>query len=618
MSSNILSEGDNNFAGLERSRAIRIILYLVAIAFILRIGYLQLIEGTKYKSTSDAQAIKRVRVEPFRGNIYDRNGQLIVHNEPSFSVTVTPYLFKSYAMPLLSQILGMDSLEIMKTINRYKVYSVFNPIKVFRDAPFDIISQVEEFNEYLPGVDVETEYKRLYEFDGNMAHLLGYTREITREQLEKRPFYYPGDKMGQFGLESTYENDLRGQFGIQYVAVNKFGQKVASFDNGSIDVTPKNGFDLHLGIDIKLQELAEKLLSGKRGTVVAINPQDGSIIALASKPDYDPRAFSGKVPFKLYKELSEDKASPLLHRAIQSQYPPGSTWKMLIAIAAMQEGIIDENTTIYCGGGLDYGGKFRKCHGAHGNVNARRAIQTSCNVFFYQLGKKIGIDIFEKYGKMFGFGQRSGIDLPGEARGNLPTRDWLEKQLGKVSFDGRMINYGIGQGEILTTPLQMAVYTAAIANNGTLYKPHIVRYIKNNITNRLEPLNVQGTNLPIRKEIFDIIKQGMFDVVNVPGGTASAAKLTDIEVSGKTGTAQNPHGQDHAWFVCFAPFDNPKIAMAVFVENSGFGGAVAAPIANKLLDAYFHGNYEEYKNPEKYFVRMADTTNVAPSEDLPD
>lgn len=513
----------------------------------------------------------------------------------------------------------MDSLEIMNAINKYRVYSEFNPIKIYRDAPFSIISQIEEYNEYLPGIDIETEYKRLYEFEGNMAHLLGYTREISKEQLDKKPYYYPGDRIGQFGLESTYENDLRGQFGIQYVAVNKFGQRVASFDNGSIDILPKNGFDLHLGIDIKLQELAEKLLTGKRGTVVAINPQDGSIIAMASKPDYDPREFSGKVPYKLYRELADDKAAPLLHRAIQSQYPPGSTWKMLIAIAALQEGIINENTTLYCGGGLEYGGKFRKCHGSHGNVNVRKAIQTSCNTFFYQLGKKIGIDIFEKYGKMFGFGQKTGIDLPGEARGLLPTRQWLEKMLGKgVSFDGRMINYGIGQGEILTTPLQMAVYTAAIANNGTLYKPHIVRYIKNNITNKLEPLNIQGTKLPIRPEVFDIVKKGMFDVVNVPGGTASIAKLSDIEVSGKTGTAQNPHGQDHAWFVCFAPLENPKIAMAVFVENAGFGGSVSAPIANKLLDAYFHGNYDEYKNPAKYFVKMTDTTTNNNLEKIPD
>ncbi|HRP01366.1 MAG TPA: penicillin-binding protein 2 [Candidatus Kapabacteria bacterium] len=618
MSLKILAEGSGDFAGLDRSRTTKTIVILIASMFILRIAYLQLIEGTKYKSTSDAQAIKRVRVEPFRGNIYDRNGQLIVHNEPSFSVTVTPYLFKSYAMPLLSQILDMDSVEIMKIINRYRVYSEFNPIKVYRDAPFEVTSQIEEYNEFLPGVEVETEYKRLYQFDGNMAHLLGYTREITQDQLKKRPYYFPGDKIGQFGLESTYENDLRGQFGTQYVAVNKFGQKVASFDNGSIDILPKNGFDLQLGIDIQLQELAEKLLSGKRGTVVAINPQDGSIIALASKPDYDPRDFSGKVPYKIYNALAQDKASPLLHRAIQSQYPPGSTWKMLIAIAAMQEGLIDEHTTIYCGGGLDWGGKYRKCHGAHGNVSVERAIQTSCNVFFYQLGRKIGIDVFEKYGKMFGFGQRTGIDLPGEAKGLLPTRAWLHKMLGNVSFEGRMVNYGIGQGEILTTPLQMAVYTAAIANEGTLFKPHIVRYIKNNITNKLEPLNVQGTHLPIKKEIFDIVKKGMLDVVNVPGGTASAAKLPDIQVCGKTGTAQNPHGQDHAWFVCFAPLENPKIAMAIFVENAGFGGAVSAPIAHKLLDAYFHGNYEEYKNPAKYYVKMTDSTQHKPIDEIPD
>jgi len=618
---NLLSDGDSQFASLERGKITRYLVIAICLIFILRLGYLQLIEGNRYKLSSEAQAIKRVRVEPFRGNIYDRNGNLLVHNTPSFSVTLTPYLFKVEGMPLLESILGMDSSEIMKIVNRYRVYSEFNPIKIYRDADFDIIAQIEEYSEYLPGVDIDVENKRLYEFDGNMAHLLGYTREISKEQLEKMPYYFPGDRIGQFGIEKTYENDLKGSYGIQYVAVNKFGQKVSSFDNGSIDLKPRNGFDLYLGIDIRLQELAEKLLEGKKGTVVAINPQDGSILALASKPDYNPREFSGKVPYTLYKQLSEDKNFPLLHRAIQSQYPPGSTWKMLIAIAALSEGIIDENTTIFCGGGLYYGGKFRKCHGAHGNVAVRRAIQTSCNVFFYHLGRRLGIDLFEKYGKMFGFGMKTGIDLPSEQSGLLPTREWLEKQLGKVSFEGRMVNYGIGQGEILVTPLQMAVYTAAIASNGILFKPHVVTHIGNNITNTIEPLNIQGKQLPIRKEIFDIIKKGMFDVVNLPGGTAGVAKLPDVNVCGKTGTAQNPHGKDHAWFVCFAPLENPKIAMTVFVENAGFGGAVAAPIANKLLDAFFHNEkYEEFKNPIKIHIPVADTTirEIENIEEIPD
>lgn len=617
MASNFLVDGEQYFASNSRGQTVRYILFIVLFAFLVRIGFLQLIEGEKYKLTSEAQAIKQIRIEPFRGNIYDRNNKLIVHNEPSFSITLTPYLFKSETMPLLSQILQMDSAEIMKIVDRYRVYSEFNPIKIYRNAPFDVIAQSEEYSEYLPGINIEVESKRLYEFEGNIAHLLGYTREISREQLKQKPYYFPGDKIGQFGIERTYENDLRGTVGIQYVAVNKFGKSVASFDNGAIDIPAKNGFDLYLGLDIQLQELAEKLLQGKRATVVAINPKDGAILALASKPDYNPRDFTSIVPYELYKKLSEDKASPLLHRAIMSQYPPGSTWKMLIAIAALQEGIIDENSTIYCGGGLNYGGKYRKCHGAHGNIAVRRAIQTSCNVFFYQLGRKLGIDKFEKYGTMFGFGQKTGVDLPNETSGLLPTRAWLQKVAkNEKNYDGRMINYGIGQGEILVTPIQMANYIAAIANGGTLFKPHVVNQIRNNITNRLEPLNIQAEELPIRKEIFDLIRKGMFDVVNLPGGTAGVARLNDIKVCGKTGTAQNPHGADHSWFVCFAPLEEPQIALVVFAENSGFGAAFAAPVAHKLLDAFFHKNYDKYMDTK--YKEIIDLPVATINEEIPD
>lgn len=585
------------FASSGRYKFSRYLVIGILLIFTIRLGQLQIIEGDKYKTVSEAQAIKRVRIEPFRGNIYDKNNELVVHNEASFSVTLTPASFNPAIMPLLSSILEMDSTEIQSLVKKYSTYSKFNPIKIYRDADFKIISLIEEYSDDLPGIDVIVEPKRLYEFSGNMAHLLGYTREISQQQLNKSPYYFPGDLIGQAGIERTFESDLRGREGVQYVSVNKFGQRVASFNDGNNDIPARNGFDLYVGIDIRLQELAEKLLSGKRGSVVAINPEDGSIIAMASKPDYDPRSFSGKIPAGLYKELSNDPASPLLHRAIMSQYPPGSTWKMLIALAGLQEGIISENSTIFCGGGLQYGGRFRKCHGAHGNTAVRKAIQTSCNVFFYTLGMRLGYERFEKYGKMFGFGMKSGIDLPHENPGLLPTKAWLESRLGKGgASEGRLVNYGIGQGEILTTPLQIAAYTAAIANEGTYNQPHVVTHIRNNITNKKESVNYQSENLPIDKKYFKIIKDGMFDVVNVAGGTASGARLVDIDVCGKTGTAENPHGRDHSWFVSFAPKENPKIAICVFVENAGFGSEVAAPIAHKILDTFFH--------PEKYDVYM--------------
>ncbi len=606
------------FASNGRKIVLKLIVAFISLVFIFRLAQLQIIKGDEYKYLSETQAIKQVRIEPFRGNLYDRNGKMIVHNEPAFSITLTPYDFKIETMPLLCSLLGIDSAVVNKTLHQYKTYSKFTPIKIFKDANFEIVSRISEYLDDLPGIDINIESKRLYEFDGNLGHLLGYTREVTREQLNKNKDYYPGDNIGQSGIEQTYERDLRGKHGIQYVAVNKYGQKVASFDKGSNDSPALNGFDLQLGIDIELQELAEKLLEGRRGAIVGIDPQNGDIMILASKPDYDPRAFTGKVPYELFKELSENPASPLLHRAIQSQYPPGSTWKMLIAMAAMQEGIIDENTLLFCGGGLDYGGRFRKCHGgAHGNINVETAIRVSCNTFFYQLGLKLGLEKFEYYGKLFGFGQKTGIDLQNEKSGRLPTKDWLISRLGKSAegyIKGNMVNYGIGQGEIMVTPLQMAVYTAAIANEGKIFQPHIINAIKNTVTSKKEQLNVRYRNIDINPNIFKVIKRGMFGVVNSAGGTASAARLPDIEVCGKTGTAQNPHGNDHAWFVCFAPKENPKIALVVFVENAGFGGGVSAPIAHDILNAFFHPDTEIKAITPKADLMKQDSLNINPAD----
>ncbi len=606
--------GDSTSPGVQKKgRILKIIVVFVFLVFVGRLAQLQVVEGHKYRSDSEAQAIKTVRIEPFRGNVFDRNGNMLVHNEPSFSVILTPNDFHRNAIPLLCSILGIDSLEIIKLLDANKGFSKFVPIKIHRDADFRIVSLIEEYSDHLSGVEIMIDSKRLYEFEGNMAHVLGYTREISKEQLARTPFLYQGDQIGQSGIELTYDDDLRGREGLQFVTVNKFGQKVSSFDNGRSDISSKNGFDVYLGIDIRLQEHAEKLLKDRRGAIVALDPGNGSVLAMVSKPDYDPRDFSGKISASLYNSLMNDPASPMLNRAIQSQYPPGSTWKMLIAIAALQEGIIDENTTIHCSGGLNYGGRFWKCHGTHGNINARRAIQTSCNTYFYTLGMKLGIDLFEKYTNLFNFGYKTGIDLPHERSGLIPTRDWLTKRFGKIPFTGRMINYGIGQGEILITPLQMAAYTASIANGGYYYRPRVVTHIRNNLTNKLEPLENYATKIPIDERILNVIKNGMSDVVNVSGGTAASVRISDVEVCGKTGTAQNPQGKDHAWFVCFAPKNDPQIAMCVFVENAGFGGAIAAPIAAKLLKAFF--NPELYENPEQLNL-MAITNRPEVTDDM--
>lgn len=591
------------FACKKRHKFFKFIIIFIFIILCWRLFELQVIDYNRYYSQSESQTIKRNRITPVRGSIYDRNMNLMVHNIPSFTITITPHEFRDESMPLLSYLTNMDSLEIREILKRYKHYSKFVPVKIMRDVSSDIVAKVSEYSQYLMGVDVTIDAKRLYNFDCNMAHLLGYTREITSEQLKKYSYYSPGDMIGQNGLEQSYENILRGRDGVQFVAVNYLGQRVASFANGEKDVLASNGFDLNLALDMRLQEFSEKLLAGKRGAVVAIDPNNGEVLVLASKPDYDPRLFSGRVPADIYNALSSDKSYPLLARSLQSQYPPGSTWKMLIALAGLQEGIITPYTTVNCAGGYVLGNRTYKCHGC-GTVNVKQAIRVSCNTFFYKLGVELGMKNFEKYGKMFNFGELTHIDLPHEKAGRLPTAEWLQsKDKSLRSFKGRLVNYGIGQGEILVTPLQMAAYVAAIANGGTYYQPHLVRSVYNHLTKKTDILNYDSKKIKIDKRYFDIVKSGMWEVVNA-GGTGSGVAIYGLDICGKTGTAQNPHGLDHSWFVSFAPKDNPKIAMCVFVENAGYGAAVAGPITRRILEEFF------FPGRAEALARAAQDTNA--------
>ena len=482
----------------------------------------------------------------------------------------------------------MDTTEIINILEKNKFFSIFQGIKIARDVDFEVVSQIEEYGEMLPGVEVILESKRLYNFECNMSHMLGYTREVSHNQLKKMQYMQLGDLIGQSGIEQSYDNFLRGQKGINYVAIARNGEKISRYNSGLNDAPVNNGFDLNLSIDKKLQELAEELLKNRRGAAVAIDPSNGEVLCLASKPDYDPRKFSGKVPEDIYNQLRDDPGKPLYNRSLQSVYPPGSTWKMMVAIAALNEGVINENTTIYCPGSFQFGNRSYACHGAHGQVNVHKAIQASCNVFFYNVGLKLGLEKMAYYGKQFGFGAQTHIDIPNESKGLMPTIEWLTKRFKERKWipKGLLVNYGIGQGEISVTPLQMAVYASALANSGTVYQPHIVRSINNNAIDKTENVDYGSRNINIDPKYFKIVRDGMYAVVNVPGGTANNAKIPGVTVAGKTGTAQNPHGQDHSWFICFAPFENPKIAIAVVVENAGFGSTVAAPIARDLVAQY--------------------------------
>lgn len=610
-----------DFASESRFKIIRYLVIILAIIFIGRLAYLQIINGSLYRSESAAQAIKEETIEPFRGIIFDRNGSLLVHNEPSYTLTIVPREFSKApgAITLLSSILNVDTSEISKRLEPFIRIERYHPQKIFRDIPFDVVAKIEEYHEVLPGVSIVIESKRLYNFNVSMAHLLGYTREISKDEINKmkenllkinkivsntnsdnitekpesKIYYRPGDAIGKSGIEKSYEEMIRGAKGLKFVTVNRSGEKVANYNEGKNDSLVRNGFDLYLTIDKRLQELAEKELQDKHGAVVVMEPSSGEILAIASKPDYDLRRFSGKVSTEVYNELRNDPATPLYNRAIQSGYPPGSTWKMLVALAGLQEKAIDSKSTLVCPGSFQFGNRSYECHGAHGSVNVEHAIQASCNVFFYRLALKVGLQKMTEYAKMFGFGEKTNVDIPDEKRGFFPRYDWVVKKFGLGAVQGRTVNYGIGQGEILATPLQMATYVSTIANRGIRPQPHTVKVVYNNILNFFDTLSFPKIELPIEKRYFDLVVRGMYDVVNVPGGTGGIAKIPGIDVCGKTGTAQNPHGRPHSWFICFAPMDNPKIAIAVIVENAGFGAVVAAPIARNILSAYF------YPDPKK-------------------
>lgn len=597
------------FAARFRQKIFIVLLAIIAVIYTGRLAYLQIISGNVFRLQSEAQAIKQNVIEPFRGNVFDRNGELLVHNEPSFSVTLTPHLFKEESLPLLYSILDLDTNQINKLIESNQKAVIFTPIRIFRDLSYDKLVEIEENIEMLPGIEVITESKRLYMLKDslNMTHILGYTREINPTQLTKMEYYRPGDIIGQAGLESSYNSELFGAKGAKFIAVNRRGEVIESFNKGRSDLPARNGFDLYLSIDSRLQLIAERLLKGKRGTVIAMDPNNGEILCMASSPDFDLRAFTGKISQNIIDYIYNDKSFPMLNRAIQSRYPPGSTIKMLMAVAGLQEGVINKNSTIYSEGFFVLGNRTAACHAPAGHYDVERSIRMSSNVFYYKLSLMIGFDNIIKYARMFGFGSPTGIDIPGERSGLLPTREWLKKNKNiKNPPKGMIINYGIGQGEFTATPLQIAAYTSTIANEGTYHQPHIVKEMYNNITYKKEKLDFASRELPIRKDVFQLVKKGMYGVVNLPGGTAQNVRLPDIAICGKTGTAQNPPKRSHSWFTSFAPYENPQIVVTVFVENGGYGSETAAPIAREIHKAFFFP--EGYRYPWENTIQVLDTT----------
>ena len=562
-----------------------IFLLIVGISglYTFRLMQLQIFQKSAFEEKSTENSIKAIEDIPLRGVFYDRNLKLLVQNTPTYTVRITPAEYHKASDSLLEVILHLPPGTIRNIVIKNRQFSKFVPLKIKRGVDFESIGWIEENSEKLQGVNYIIEMQRGY-LDSIMAsHLYGYTKEISPKLLAANTYYAPGDLIGYNGIEKKYESVLRGIKGYKYVVVDSKQREVSNFQNTLKNIPSTKGKDLVLSIDADAQQVAEKELQGRIGGVVAIEPTTGEVLVMASSPNYDLNEFSYFTPKEFIKKLYTDPSKPLFNRATMAAHPPGSTFKILCAITALESGVIDENFTYNCGGGFNYG-RFFKCHSAHGGLNVVHAIEKSCNTFFYQLIFKNGLDRLSTYAAKFGLGRKTGVDIMEESPGLIPNEQYYEKIYGKNWPRGIMVSLGIGQGEISVTPMQLAFYTGLIANNGKSYKPHVVKgYLDEN--KKYIPFPFQEVNTGVSQKTFDIVKQGMYLVVN-GAGTATNIKSAELQIAGKTGTAQNPHGKDHSLFICFAPFDKPKIAVAVLVENAGFGATYAAPIALKVIQAY--------------------------------
>jgi penicillin-binding protein 2 len=572
----------------RKRRALYALIVVVFLVLMGRLYQLQLIYRDEYGKKSEENSIRIIPREPVRGMMFDRHGVLVVDNRPAFTVTIMPFEFDRRAIPSLARLLALDPADLSDRLARGEAYSRFAPVKIQRDIDFRTLSALEEMRDALPGVSYQIESKRYYPTAARASHLFGYTKEISEGQLaQSGEGYEQGDVVGSTGLEAQYERSLRGAKGAEFSTVNVHGQVVGSFDNGRQDLPAVDGRDLLLTLDADLQAFAESLMIGRAGAVVAIDPADGGILAMVSKPDYDLGIFSGVTTPDLWRSLNADPTHPLFNRATLTRYPPGSTFKMILALAALENNVVTPGWRVSCGGAFRLGNKVFKDLHVHGSTDMIESIQRSCNVYYYQVMLKVGLDAWSEMGSRFGFGKLTGMDILEESPGLLPSTAFMNRRYGDRGWTrGFLPSLGIGQGELGVTPLQMAVYAMILANGGAYHQPHTVRAIVDRQHNSIDTVLFQTRMLKISARSWEIVREGMRRVVQETGGTGSLARIQGMESGGKTGTAQNPHGADHAWYVGFAPFDNPRIAMAVLVENAGFGGSFAAPVAGKCMERY--------------------------------
>ena len=586
------------FGDLHRRLFIlRVGLLLVVALLGLRLWHLQIREGPYYRDLSENNRTRLVLLEPARGLIYDRHGVLLANNVPSFSlyVTLEDVKDREALIQQLTDLLGLDPALVRKKMTAKGSKLLPRKIKdrmTLRDATL-----VESNRLDMPGVMIQVESQRNYPGGVTAAHLLGYVGEISADQLEKPESIdlHQGSIVGQYGVEKSYDRHMRGMAGQKNVEVDALGheKKVVVVER------PQAGNDLYLTIDVRLQKVAEELLGQEYGAIVALDPSSGDILAMASRPGFDPNVLSRELTAKQWVEIVQDEGRPLNNRASQGQYPPGSTFKIPMAVAALETKTMSPSSTVFCNGGYQFGKRLYhdwKASG-HGYVDLHNALVHSCDVYFYTIGQRMGIDVMAEFGRDFGLGKATGVELPSERAGIMPSTAWKQKAKNEQWLPGETISAAIGQGYVTVTPLQMASLVGTVANNGVSYRPRLVQAVMDRTSGNLQELPaVPRGKINAKPETFRVIKDALADVVTK--GTATRAKSSMVTIGGKTGTAQvaalrtGPEEnipkkfRDHAWFVAFAPVESPKIAVAVLAEHMGHGGAAAAPLAKEVIETY--------------------------------
>jgi len=568
---------------------------------IFRLWNLQILDGNNLRSLSENNRLRLIRTPPLRGVIYDRRGQLVVDNRPAYDVVLvpedTPDMQKT--VDELSKYLTAGENFSGKIATRDLRRPAYEGVVLAKDVSWPAITAVETHQIDIPGVSIEVSTRRYYPANGFAAHILGYVGEVSPRELAQLSGYRMGDLIGKFGIEKKWESVLKGKGGGQQIEVDATGKRLRVL--GAVEATA--GQSLVLTIDAELQLKAEALLEGREGSIVALDVQNGDVLAMASRPVFDPNLFARGITVDEWRSLTKDPLHPLSNRAIQGQYPPGSTFKVVMAAAALQKGVISPSTRFHCSGGLPFGRRVFRCwkKRGHGSVDLRQAIAQSCDVYFYQVGQRLGINAIAEYARRFGMGAPLGIALDHEAGGIIPDVAWKKQRLGAPWFPGETLSVVIGQGYVTATPLQMAMVATAIANGGTVYRPHVVKRILGDDGEPIkeyEPEVIKHAGIDPR--ILEVVREGMRDVVNARSGTGKKAQLPDVIVAGKTGTSQVISGtkgkgtalprqyRDHAWFIAFAPAEAPEIAVACLLEHAGEGGgAAAAPVVREVLATYF-------------------------------